>query len=317
MYHFYSQCLVPVLDHPRNKAPTLLGNFAHQHHYIHNDAAAAGSSIADYAHSLANDGASTFARNIQNFITCTKEARELTPQVMMRNMRQFMSGMKNYLVKHGEGDFHDEVQRARSRLKADEFLNLDQILEGVMHRLVVLPLRKHLYDLLVEHSKQTGQIQLLVENIRFAAPRNPPDFGIPASVTVPSATAMQHISVLIWHLQEAALPLDKLDYLLAVVATIYETTSHAHDQALGADYFLPLLVYVLAKSEFIGAEIESEFMYDLLHQSLLTGEAGYYLTSLCSAVQVLKSMINVVTGADCNRPELLDVSFGGWYSPWI
>lgn len=293
------------LDHPRNKPPTI-GNAVHHHH--HNDSTAAGSSIADYAHALANDSSSTFARNIQNFITCTKEAREITPQVMMRNMRQFMSGMKNYLVKHGEGDFQNEVQRARGRLRPDEFLNLDQILEGVMHRLVVLPLKKHLYSLFVDHYTQTGQIQLLVDNIQFAALKGPLDFGIPPNVTPPSSAAMQHIALLITRLQEAELPLDKLSYLLAVVSAIFETATPSRDEALGADLFLPLLVYVLAKCEFIGAQIESEFMFDLLHQSLLTGEAGYYLTSLSCAVQVLKGLMGMATNGDSNQTEVLDVS---------
>ena len=96
----------------------------------------------------------------------------------MRNMRQFMSGMKNYLVKHGEGDFAREVQKARSKLKADEFLNLDQILEGVMHRLVILPLREHLYGLFVDYYTKSGDIQLLVENVKYAANRSAADFGI-------------------------------------------------------------------------------------------------------------------------------------------
>lgn len=99
----------------------------------------------------------------------------------MRNMRQFMSGMKNYLVKHGEGDFQSEVLRARSRLKADEFLNLDQILEVVMHQLVVLPLKEHLYGLFVDYYTRTGDIQLLVENVKYASVRSAADFGIRVS----------------------------------------------------------------------------------------------------------------------------------------
>lgn len=96
----------------------------------------------------------------------------------MRNMRQFMSGMKNYLVKHGEGDFQREVLRARSRLKQDEFLNLDTILEGVMHKLVVLPLREHLYGLFVDYYTRTSDIQILVENVKYASSRSAVDFGI-------------------------------------------------------------------------------------------------------------------------------------------
>lgn len=36
----------------------------------------------------------------------------------MRNMRQFMSGMKNYLVKHGEKGFDKEVERERNKVSS-------------------------------------------------------------------------------------------------------------------------------------------------------------------------------------------------------
>lgn len=58
---------------------------------------------------------------------------------------------------------------------------------------------------------------------------------------------------------------------------------------LGADDFLPLFVWVLVQSGFIAAEIEAEYMWGLLHPSLLSGEGGYYLTTLSSAVHVLKN----------------------------
>lgn len=103
---------------------------------------------------------------------------------------------------------------------------------------------------------------------------------------------MQQISLQILRLQEAELPLAKLDLLLAIVTSIIESTSNTRGQALGADDFLPLLVYIVAKCGFIGAEIEAEFMWCLLQPSLLNGEAGYYLTALCSAVHVLKSFIS-------------------------
>jgi Ras and Rab interactor 2/3 len=73
---------------------------------------------------------------------------------------------------------------------------------------------------------------------------------------------------------------------------------------LSADDFLPLLVFVVAKCGFIGAEIEAEFMWGLLQPSLLSGEAGYYLTALCSAVHVLKSFMS----SDSDGTGSLDVS---------
>ncbi|XP_075155650.1 src homology 2 domain-containing protein sprint isoform X3 [Haematobia irritans] len=250
-----------------------------------------GDTVRDYALLLASDQGTTFSRNIENFICCTKESREAAPQVVMRNMRQFMNGMKNYLVKHGEGKFHQEVQTARSRLKSDEFLNLDAILETVMHQLVVLPLREHLYGMFVDYYTRSEDIQLLAQNVKYACGRTANDFGIRSAVTPPSPTSLQIISNLLLRLQEAELPLEKLELFLCVISTIFDATGCPRGQQLGADDFLPILVYVVAKCGFVGAEIEAEFMWGLLQPTLLNGEPGYYLTALCSAVHVLKSFM--------------------------
>ena len=50
-----------------------------------------------------------------------------------------------------------------------------------------------------------------------------------------------------------------------------------------------MLIYVLVHCGLVAAEIEADFMWGLLQQSLLTGEGGYYLTTLSSAVLVLKN----------------------------
>ncbi|XP_065366337.1 protein sprint isoform X5 [Calliphora vicina] len=266
-----------VKCHPRNKVNICNGG--------------PGDTVRSYTLQLAADQCTTFARNIENFISCTKESREAAPQVVMRNMRQFMNGMKNYLVKHGEGKFHQEVETARSRLKSDEFLNLDAILETVMHQLVVLPLREHLYGMFVDYYTRSEDIQLLAQNVKYACGRSAADFGIRTTVTPPSSTSLQIISNLLLRLQEAELPLEKLELFLCVISTIFDATGCPRGQQLGADDFLPILVYVVAKCGFVGAEIEAEFMWGLLQPTLLNGEPGYYLTALCSAVHVLKSFM--------------------------
>ena len=52
--------------------------------------------------------------------------------------------------------------------------------------------------------------------------------------------------------------------------------------------FLPIFVWVLVQCGFTRAEIEAEYMWGLAHPSLFNGEAGYYLTTLTSAINVLK-----------------------------
>ena len=80
------------------------------------DLGGTGSSIRAYALHLAADKSTTFARNIDKFIACTRDSRETNPQVVMRNMRQFMSGMKNYLVRHGEREFEKKVEKERRKV---------------------------------------------------------------------------------------------------------------------------------------------------------------------------------------------------------
>ncbi len=40
-----------------------------------------------------------FGRVTAEFIRCAKESAERDPRVLMRNMRQFMNGLKNYLLR--------------------------------------------------------------------------------------------------------------------------------------------------------------------------------------------------------------------------
>lgn len=49
----------------------------------------------------------------------------------MRNIRQFMSGMKNYLVKHGEREFEKEVEKERLKVILNFMLNIKILLRNV------------------------------------------------------------------------------------------------------------------------------------------------------------------------------------------
>lgn len=258
------------------------------------DKTTVGASIRSYALDLAQDKSTTFAQNIDNFIACTCDSKETNPQIVMRNMRQFMSGMKNYLVKHGEKNFNKEVERERNKLKSTEFLNLDAILESVLHRLVVRPLKAHLDKLFVDYFTKTGAIKLLSDNINYAGTRPPQELAIKQKITLPSETALKTIEEYLTRLCNADSPLEKLEFLLAAIAAIFNSVKTSQlgtgrTITLGADDFLPLFVWVLVKTKFLTAEIEAEYMWGLLHPSLLSGEGGYYLTTLSSAVQVLKN----------------------------
>lgn len=109
------------------------------------------------------------------------------------------------------------------QLKSTEFLNLDAILEAVLHRLVVRPLRNHLQSLFVEHYTRTGAIRLLAENIQYASTRPISELAIKSKITPPSDSALHTISQYLTRLQAADSPLEKLENLLAAIATIFNS----------------------------------------------------------------------------------------------
>ncbi|XP_062529618.1 protein sprint isoform X21 [Bombyx mori] len=257
----------------------------------------AGAALRAYALHLAQDKSTTFAQNIDNFISCTLDSKETCPQVMMRNIRQFMSGMKNYLVKHGEREFEKEVEKERLKLKPTEFLNLDAILEAVMHRLVVRPLRSRLYSLLAGwHAADVRRLHAAIERAQHATPLQ---LGVKESTKVPSAAVLAVISKHFLKMQEADSPLDKLENLLAAISVMFNAIRG--ERGLGAEDLLPVLAWTVARCRLVCAELEAELMAGLLPPALLAGEGGYYLTALFSAVAVLKRLAPE-TGSDITPP---------------
>ncbi|XP_070377848.1 protein sprint-like isoform X2 [Dermacentor albipictus] len=256
-----------------------------------------GSDVKSYIFKLVQERNTTFAMTIENFIQCTRESSETSPAVVMRNIRQFMSGMKNYLLKHGEGQFEQLVQEEQSKLKPDEFMNIDAIIEVSLHRLVIKPLRRYLYQLFVKQYTQSGALKLLSDSMKYARTKTPQELGIKSDFEPPRGVTLELVQHFLLKLQKAYSPLRKLENLLSAISVIYSSVQRDRKSqpegesfSLGADDFLPIFLYVLVQCGLVSAEVEADYMWGLLHPSLLTGEGGYYLTTLSSAVHVLKSL---------------------------
>ena len=200
------------------------------------------------------------------------------------------TGIKNFLVQHGEPAFDSALLDIRSKLKSNEFLNVDVVLELVLHQLVTLPLRSHLYKLLGQEAMAAGSVQQLVAGIRVAREIHPSSLGLKEGQAPPSADVLSRASASLDRLQKAASPLDKLEQLLDACAIIYNHAAEACGEAVAAEDFLPLLAWLLAHCGFSTAEMEADFMWALLQPALLAGEGGYFLTALSSAAQLLKNL---------------------------
>lgn len=94
---------------------------------------------------------------------------------------------------------------------------------------------------------------------------------------MPGERDLKQISQYLQRLQAADSPLEKLEYLLAAIATIFnavktsQLSGSGRSITLGADDFLPLFVWVLIKTNFVAAEIEAEYMWGKQRKKILSG----------------------------------------------
>lgn len=258
----------------------------------HRQDAENGVAIRAYAVDLGSDTSTTFSRAVSNFITCTLESTEKDPAIVTRNVRQFMSGMKNYLVTSGEKEFEAIVKRQQSNLKATEFLNLDAILEDVLVRLVLRPLKDHINKLFVDAYSANGSIQQLANNMKYARSQQYVRLGIKAELSPPAGASLDTICSLLTRMQKVYAPREKLEALLATISHIYQAM-YENGNTCGsgdADDLVPMIMWVLCQSRMVSAEVEADYMWGLLLPSASSGEASYYLEAFHSAIHALKNL---------------------------
>lgn len=221
------------------------------------------------------ESGSLFGRVTAEFIRCARESAVRDPRILMRNMRQFMNGLKNYLVRTGEGELQQLIQLQRSRLRPTELLNVDTILEEVIQTLVTKPLRLHLVRLLAADPQLAAQTQLMAAGLRAAAHRPPADFALPpAFAGGRNLEAAVEFARLCWaSMTETDSPAEKLAHILRVV-------THIQDKArrgVGVEELVRSLSYLLSQSNIDTLHLHLQYIQGLLPASMLCGEAGYFL----------------------------------------
>ncbi|XP_069326471.1 ras and Rab interactor 1 isoform X2 [Eulemur rufifrons] len=85
-------------------------------------------------------------------------------------------------------------------------------------------------------------------------------------------------------------PSAQVKRLLQACKLLYTALRAQEGEGAGADEFLPLLSLVLAQCDLPELLLEAEYMSELLEPALLTGEGGYYLTSLSASLALLSSL---------------------------
>ncbi len=226
-----------------------------------------------------------------------------------------MNGMKNYLIKHGEGEFISVVKSERSRLKSNQFLNIDSILECALQKLIIKPLKNFIYEICIRSYNANGSLKILSHNIKLAQNKSPEELGIRAELLPIEPKLMAEIQQNLRRLQQSYSPIKKLEHLLQCISLLnasfkekmrlavaaqqskqakQSSSPTVYSRSFSGDDMLPLLLYIIVHCGVISIEIEIEYMLGLLHSSILNGGDGnYYLTVWSSAIQVLKNMYSM------------------------
>ncbi|XP_058518750.1 ras and Rab interactor 1 isoform X2 [Ochotona princeps] len=164
----------------------------------------------------------------------------------------------------------------------------EQVLEKSLHRSVLKPLRPLLATRLRCRLSADGSLGRLAEGLCMARAQGPAAFGTRLSLPSPGETEQVRLKLL--QLSRTYSPSAQVQRLLQACKLLYTTLRAQAGEGAGADEFLPLLSLVLAQCDLPELLLEAEYMSELLEPALLTGEGGYYLTSLSASLALLSSL---------------------------
>ncbi|XP_078064024.1 ras and Rab interactor 3-like, partial [Mustelus asterias] len=155
-------------------------------------------------------------------------------------------------------------------------------IEKALQKCILKPLRDHIYSRLLDFRTKDGALKKLKDNQLVLQSQSLAELGVTASV--PDAASLEKIQQKFNAMHSSYSPWKKVGQLLKACKLIYEAMSGSSGKPHGADDFLPVLTYVLASSNLTNLSLDVEYMMELLDQSQLQGEGGYYLTTMFGAL---------------------------------
>ncbi|XP_077395333.1 ras and Rab interactor 3 [Festucalex cinctus] len=233
---------------------------------------------------LARDPLSYFGNLVKEHRAFTLEtmSNHSTSTELLQEIRQMMTQLKNYLLQSSELQAMIEPQHQCSQDK------LDSIVEAVLCKSVLKPLREPIYGNLEKLHTNNGSLKQLAQNQSIVLGSTTTALGV--TTAVPEASAMEKISVKLSNLHLEYSPPKKIELLLKACKIIYDSMSvSCPGRAHGADDFLPVMMYVLARSNLSDLMLDVEYMMELMDPAITIGEGSYYLTTTYGALEHIKS----------------------------
>ncbi|XP_030638084.1 ras and Rab interactor 2 [Chanos chanos] len=248
---------------------------------------------------LSRDRQTAFGSLVQDFLTTQREKLKspclTSASELLQGLRLFLTQAKAFLLECGE--LQPPIE---TLLPEDE---QDQALEKAMFRCVLKPLKSQIDAALHSLHEQDGSTQRMMESLKRAREGSPMElFGV--HVGVPDAHGIEKVKQKLSLMCQAYSPINKVLLLLQVCKLIYKAMRNntvETGQEFGADEFLPALSYVLVQCDMPELCLEVEYMMELLETQWLTGEGGYYLTSVYASLSLIQSQPEAMSPSGITR----------------
>ncbi|KAM9340778.1 ras and Rab interactor 3 [Symphorus nematophorus] len=233
---------------------------------------------------LARDPLSYFGNLVKEHRAFTLEtmSNHSSSTELLQEIRQMVTQLKSYLLQSTElqGMLEPQHQYAQDKLES--------IVEAAMCKSVLKPLREPIYQHLEKLHTNDNSLKQLAQNQSVVLGSTTTALGI--TTAVPEASAMEKISIKLNNLHLEYSPQKKIELLLKACKIIYDSMSvSSPGRAHGADDFLPVMMYVLARSNLSALQLDVEYMMELMDPSLALGEGSYYLTTTYGALEHIKT----------------------------
>lgn len=232
---------------------------------------------------LAQDKSSYFGNLVQDYKVYSLEmmARQASSTEMLQEIRTMMTQLKSYLLQSTElKALVDPTLHSEEELEA--------IVESALYKCVLKPLKEAIDSCLREIHSKDGSLQQLKENQLVILATTTTDLGVTTSV--PEVPVMEKILQKFTSMHKAYSPEKKIAILLKTCKLIYDSMALGNPgKPYGADDFLPVLMYVLARSNLTEMLLNVEYMMELMDPALQLGEGSYYLTTTYGALEHIKN----------------------------
>ncbi|NXK97878.1 RIN3 protein, partial [Formicarius rufipectus] len=232
---------------------------------------------------LAQDKDSYFGNLVQDYRVYSLEmmAKQSSSTEMLQEIRLMMTQLKSYLVQSTElKSLTDPVSHTEEQLEV--------IAETALYKCVLKPLKEAINFSLKEIHSKDGSLQQLKENQLVIQNTTTTDLGITTSV--PETVVMEKILHKFTTMHKTYSPEKKIAILLKACKLIYDSMAQGNPgKPYGADDFLPVLMYVLARSNLTEVLLNVEYMMELMDPALQLGEGSYYLTTTYGVLEHIKN----------------------------